>query len=125
MIHNRWVFKDRYHADIVHRDAELESLSRLLEPATRGQRAEDALIYGLGGVGKTATTRWLLRDLYQRANVQSTALECSNQTPTVSSTKVAGTRKPSTGLKLSRRPTRRAAPTGRRNQKTQHGIETT
>ncbi|AFZ74594.1 Cdc6/Cdc18 family protein [Natronobacterium gregoryi] len=80
MIQDRWVFDDEYHADIVHRDSELESLSRLLEPATRGQRAEDALIYGPSGVGKTATTRWLLRDLHHRAYIQSVAIECSNQT---------------------------------------------
>ncbi|ADD05198.1 Orc1-type DNA replication protein [Natrialba magadii ATCC 43099] len=80
MIRNRLVFDDEYQTAILHRNEELRSLSRLLEPAIRGRRAEDVLIYGPSGVGKTATTRWLLRDLYQRASVQSVGIECSGAT---------------------------------------------
>ncbi|GAB3669592.1 Cdc6/Cdc18 family protein [Halopiger thermotolerans] len=97
MIKNRWVFDDEYQADIVHRDSELEALSRLLKPATQGRRAEDALIHGPSGVGKTATTRWLLRDLYQRASVQSVGIECSGDTAYEIIHKAAA-KHPSTGI---------------------------
>ncbi|WP_121744432.1 Cdc6/Cdc18 family protein [Natronorubrum halophilum] len=80
MIKDRWVFDDAYPTDILHRNEELNSLSRLLKPATAGDRAHDILIHGPSGVGKTATARWMLRDLRKRAAVSSALLECSGQT---------------------------------------------
>ncbi|ELZ02049.1 ATPase AAA [Natrialba chahannaoensis JCM 10990] len=56
MIQDRWVFDDEYQTTILHRNEELQSRSRLLEPSTHGCRAEVVLIYGPSGVGKTATT---------------------------------------------------------------------
>ncbi|MXV62099.1 AAA family ATPase [Natronorubrum sp. JWXQ-INN-674] len=80
MIADIWVFDDDYQTDILHRNEELNSLSRLLEPATRGERADDVLIHGPSGVGKTATARWMLRDLRKRAAVSSALVECSGET---------------------------------------------
>ncbi|WP_436344475.1 Cdc6/Cdc18 family protein [Natronorubrum sp. FCH18a] len=80
MIKDRWVFDDAYPTDILHRNEELNSLSRLLKPATAGGRAGDVLIHGPSGVGKTATARWMLRDLRRRAAVSSALIECSGQT---------------------------------------------
>ncbi|MDQ2052928.1 AAA family ATPase [Natronolimnohabitans sp. A-GB9] len=80
MIKNRWVFDDEYEADILHRHDELQSLSRLLAPTEHGQRAEDILIHGPSGVGKTASARYILRDLRQRFGLEWSLLECSGKT---------------------------------------------
>ncbi|OIB59375.1 Cdc6/Cdc18 family protein [Natrialba sp. SSL1] len=80
MIRDGDVFEDDYRTQILHRDSELGALSRLLEPAVNGTRAEDVLVYGPSGVGKTSTVRWLLRDLFQRASVTTTGIECSGLT---------------------------------------------
>ncbi|WP_247001075.1 Cdc6/Cdc18 family protein [Halosolutus gelatinilyticus] len=80
MIKNRWVFDDAYPTQILHRNAEMDSLSRLLEPAQYGHPADNALIHGPSGVGKTASARWMLRDLRQRADVNSALIECSGKT---------------------------------------------
>ncbi|WP_247001057.1 hypothetical protein [Halosolutus gelatinilyticus] len=68
---NRGVFDDEYRTPIHHRNAELDSLSRLLEPAQGDRPAKSALIHGPNGVEKTASTRWMLRDLCQHADVNS------------------------------------------------------
>ncbi|MFC6765461.1 Cdc6/Cdc18 family protein [Natrinema soli] len=80
MIESQWVFDDEYPTDILHRHEEKNSLSRLLEPAQHGHRANDTLIYGPSGVGKTATARQMLRDLRQRSTVSSALIECSGKT---------------------------------------------
>lgn len=61
MITTRWVFADQRLPDtLLHRHAEREQLSRALEPAIYGHRAEDVLIHGPSGVGKTTTARHVL-----------------------------------------------------------------
>ncbi|QLK25384.1 AAA family ATPase [Natrinema zhouii] len=80
MIESKWVFDDEYPTDILHRHEEKNSLSRLLKPATVGNRADDILIHGPSGVGKTATARQMLRDLRQRSAVSSALIECSGKT---------------------------------------------
>ncbi|MDQ2049041.1 AAA family ATPase [Natronolimnohabitans sp. A-GB9] len=83
MSKNRWIFDDEYEADILHRHDELQSLSRLLAPTEHGQRAEDILIYGPSGVGKTASARYILRYLRQRFGLEWSLLECSGKTRNV------------------------------------------
>ncbi|PCR89337.1 Cdc6/Cdc18 family protein [Natrinema ejinorense] len=80
MIESRWVFDDDYDAQILHRNTELQSLSHLLRPTQHGRRAQDVLIYGPSGVGKTASARWMLRDLRQRYALESAVIECSGKT---------------------------------------------
>ncbi|WP_247002158.1 Cdc6/Cdc18 family protein [Halosolutus gelatinilyticus] len=74
------MFEDIYPTQILHRNAELDALSRLLEPAQYSRSAENALIHGPSGVGKTASARWMLRDLRQREGVNSALIECSGGT---------------------------------------------
>jgi Cdc6-like AAA superfamily ATPase len=71
MINDRWVFDDSYRTPILHRIGEKQALSQLLGPLQRGERAEDVLIYGPSGVGKTATARWMLRDLRRRIGLEA------------------------------------------------------
>ncbi|MFC6766043.1 Cdc6/Cdc18 family protein [Natrinema soli] len=80
MIEFPWVFDDQYRTDILHRHDELNSLSRLLEPATVGRRAEDILIHGSSGVGKTATARRMVDELRTGGAVSSALVECSGKT---------------------------------------------
>ncbi|ELY86825.1 Cdc6/Cdc18 family protein [Natrinema altunense] len=80
MIESQYVFKDDYPTPILHRNTELNSLSRALKPTGRGRRAEDVLIHGPSGVGKSASARWLLRDLRQRWGLESANIECSGKT---------------------------------------------
>lgn len=77
MITNRWVFRDDWPATILHRDRELQQLSWLLEPALEGEPAGNALIYGPSGVGKTATSQFMIRQLRQRGDIASTTVACS------------------------------------------------
>lgn len=80
MIESRWVFDDEYDARILHRNTELQSLSHLLGPTQYGRRAQDVLIHGPSGVGKTASARWMLRDLRKRYGLESAVIECSGTT---------------------------------------------
>ncbi|QLK25387.1 AAA family ATPase [Natrinema zhouii] len=80
MIESRDVFRDDYPTPILHRNEELNSLSQALKPTGYGQRARDVLIHGPSGVGKSASARWMLRDLRQRWGLASTVIECSGKT---------------------------------------------
>ncbi|MFB6194104.1 MAG: Cdc6/Cdc18 family protein, partial [Halobaculum sp.] len=51
--------------DAIHRDAEVNALSRTLDPITRGEPAEPALITGPSGVGKTTVARFVVEQLQQ------------------------------------------------------------
>ncbi|MCU4743441.1 Cdc6/Cdc18 family protein [Natronoglomus mannanivorans] len=80
MITHQWVFDDSYPSTILHRHSEIKQLSRSLEPAIHGNRPDDVLIYGPSGVGKTSTMQAVLRDMKQRASLNSATIECSGST---------------------------------------------
>ncbi|AXR78974.1 Cdc6/Cdc18 family protein [Natrarchaeobaculum sulfurireducens] len=80
MIKNRWVFEDKYETQILHRHDELQSLSRSLGRTEHGLSANDVLIHGPSGVGKTASARYMLRNLRQQWGLEWSLIECSDQT---------------------------------------------
>lgn len=49
--------------DAIHRDAEVNAISRVLDPITRGEPAEPVLITGPSGVGKTTVARFVVNKL--------------------------------------------------------------
>lgn len=72
MIVDPGVFNDDHQPRrLQHREAAVETLSRAFEPASRGRRAEDALLTGPSGVGKTALSRHALRRLEAAADVDT------------------------------------------------------
>lgn len=77
MITNRRVFDDDWPPRrLDHRDAAVEQLARAFDPALDGQRADDVLIHGASGVGKTVLTRHTLRRLEERAAVDHAFVRC-------------------------------------------------
>lgn len=77
---------DRYFAEahlpreLPHRDAAVSQLSRALAPAVNGQRADDVLVTGPSGVGKTALARFILRKLDEEAAVRSAIVRSLGKT---------------------------------------------
>lgn len=75
------VFSDDYRLrQLLHRDGEQEQLARALDPALDGDRADDVLLHGPQGVGKTVLTRHILRRLNRRAGIQSVTCQCLGET---------------------------------------------
>ena len=61
MIRDARVLQDEFiPTEVGHRDAEMNALSRALDPMTRGQSAETALLFGPSGAGKTCLARFAL-----------------------------------------------------------------
>ncbi len=51
--------------EMVHRDAEIDQLAAALEPLVDGEPAEDVLLHGPSGAGKTSIARYTLQQLEQ------------------------------------------------------------
>lgn len=80
MITNRGVFDDSYPPrELLHRESAVAELTRAFEPATRGDRADDVLIAGPSGVGKTTLAKHSLGRLGGRADVQTATVRCLDQ----------------------------------------------
>lgn len=62
------------------RDAELDELSDILEPTTKGHPAQSCWEFGPSGVGKTSTARYLLEELDLKYGVPWTRVECLGET---------------------------------------------
>ena len=78
MIIKREIFEEEFlpDEDFLHRHEELNELSRALDPAARGERAEDVLVSGPSGVGKTSTVRHVLRTLKRETYVPTARIRC-------------------------------------------------
>lgn len=63
-----------------HRDAEVQQLSRALQPALRGEAPADILLSGPSGVGKTVLSRHVLRRVRDRGAVPSARIRCLGKT---------------------------------------------
>ncbi|MDY6766499.1 MAG: Cdc6/Cdc18 family protein, partial [Candidatus Nanohaloarchaea archaeon] len=61
----RVLTEDFVPREMVHRDAELDQLANALEPLVDGEEPENVLIHGPSGAGKTALSRYALRELEQ------------------------------------------------------------
>ena len=59
MIEDARVLRDDFiPAEVVHRDAEIQHLSRVLSPLTDGEPAETLIVTGPSGAGKTCLTQF-------------------------------------------------------------------
>jgi Cdc6-like AAA superfamily ATPase len=72
---------DRLPRDILHRDAELQTLSRAWRPVLHGERAADILLSGPSGVGKTVLIRHGLNRVHDATNVSTAHVRCLGLTP--------------------------------------------
>ena len=77
MITNPRVF-DEHHLPrtLEHRAAEVQQLSRALKPTINGEPADDVLLSGPSGVGKTVLSRRVLERVRERAAVPSVLVRC-------------------------------------------------
>lgn len=79
---NREALLDDYTPDtLVGRDDELEAYHAALTPAINGEQPDNIFLYGKSGVGKTASTRFLLDRLQQDAdqydvNIHTRMINC-------------------------------------------------
>jgi Cdc6-like AAA superfamily ATPase len=70
MITNPRVFENEYlPRELMHREAEVEELTRAFHPAVSGQGADHALISGPSDVGKTVLAWYALKQLREVAHV--------------------------------------------------------
>jgi len=66
MIEDARVLRDDFiPAEVVHRDAEVQHLSRVLSPLTGGEPAETLIVTGPSGAGKTCLTQFTVDRLKQ------------------------------------------------------------
>lgn len=79
---NREALLDDYTPEVlVGRDNELEEYHAALLPAINGEQPDNIFLYGKAGVGKTASTRFLLNQLHEDAdqhnvNIHSNMVNC-------------------------------------------------
>jgi Cdc6-like AAA superfamily ATPase len=77
MIGDPHVFDEQYvPRRLEHRDPERDQLARALRPAIHGEPAEDVLISGPSGVGKTVLSRHAMEALEERGTVETIRLRC-------------------------------------------------
>lgn len=64
--------------EILHRHDELEALSSALEPVRTGDRrpSTGAFLYGLSGVGKTTSARYVVDELREATAIQTATVNC-------------------------------------------------
>ncbi|MFQ6085240.1 MAG: Cdc6/Cdc18 family protein [Candidatus Bathyarchaeia archaeon] len=61
------VLRQDYVPDrLPHRDEHIRNLGRILAPVLRGYRCSNVFVYGKPGTGKTAVTRFVLKELVRR-----------------------------------------------------------
>jgi Cdc6-like AAA superfamily ATPase len=81
MITDPRVFEDEYlPRELRHREGAIEELSRAFDPALDSVRADDVLIAGPSGVGKTVLARQTLGELEAYAAVDHAHIECLGTT---------------------------------------------
>jgi len=81
MITDPRVFEDAYlPRELIHREAAVEELSMAFDPALDGEAADDVLIAGPSGVGKTVLARHTLGKLEAFAAVDHAHIECLSTT---------------------------------------------
>ena len=81
MITDARVFEDAYlPRELMYREGAVEELSRAFDPALDGVRADDVLIAGPSGVGKTVLARHTLGKLEAYAAVDHAHIECLGTT---------------------------------------------
>jgi len=77
MIDSPQVFGDGYVPNIVGRESEKQALETALKPIARGEPSHNCLLHGRTGVGKTATTRFMLAELKRvGSQFRSTYVSC-------------------------------------------------
>jgi Cdc6-like AAA superfamily ATPase len=80
MITERRVFSDDYLPTIKHREAETAALTRAFEPITYDDPADDVLLYGPQGVGKTVLSRDAVDRLARETGVDHAHVQCLGKT---------------------------------------------
>jgi len=64
-------------SEVVHRDGEVNHLSSVLDPVTRGERADTAVVTGPSGAGKTCLTRFVASKLREATlDVETVYVNC-------------------------------------------------
>lgn len=77
MIERPQVFGDDYVPDVVCRENEKDVLETALRTITHGEPSHNCLLHGPTGVGKTATTRFMLAELSRAGGqFQSAYVSC-------------------------------------------------
>jgi Cdc6-like AAA superfamily ATPase len=62
--------------DLAARDGETTAIAAALSPMTHGHAPNPVLLSGPPGVGKTATSRWVLEDLDHETPARTTLIDC-------------------------------------------------
>jgi Cdc6-like AAA superfamily ATPase len=83
IITNSRVFTEEYTPnDLHHRHSEHKELSNQLQPAVHGHRANDVVLHGPPGVGKTLTARVVCDHLQNEAHVSKHRIGCTSASET-------------------------------------------
>jgi Cdc6-like AAA superfamily ATPase len=63
-------------AEIHARESQLKELGICLRPVTEGKKPMNCWLYGRPGVGKTSTSRWVLRKFRSETGIQGVYVNC-------------------------------------------------